>query len=266
MISVIIPTLNEEETIGACLASIAAQSIPRETYEIIVVDGGSTDRTCEIAAPFADRVVPQERKGIGGARGDGANAARGEVLVFTDADTRHPSDWLAQIQDALTTGGYDVCTGPVRFYNETFRSAIIRGWRQCYLLLHPFGFYWLIGSNFAVTQEMYHRAGGHRDISILEDYDLSLRLAEAGARCTYDRCISVSTSARRLKGIIPYTGIYLTGFYHYHITKSQEHLLNYPQPRTITLQRFTGTHDLKEARKKISAAWCELILNGPRFD
>ena len=266
MISIIIPTLNEEQTITECLGSLATQSIPRDSYEIIVVDGGSTDTTCEIAAPLADQVVSQKRAGIGGARGDGASAANGDILVFTDADTRHPPTWLETIQEELTTGGYDVCTGPVRFYNQTARSYIIQTWRQYYLLLHQFGFYWLIGSNFAVKKDVYVKAGGHRDISILEDYDLSVRLTKAGARCTYDRSTTVLTSARRLKGIIPYTAIYLTGFYHYYITKSEDSLLKYPQPRTIALQRFHKPGDLKEARKKIVAAWCKLILNDPRFD
>ena len=266
MISIIIPTLNEEETITACLESLTSQTIPRNSYEIIVVDGGSTDHTCEIAAGPADRIISQKRAGIGGARGEGAGAAEGDIFVFTDADTRHPPTWLETIHNELTTGGYDVCTGPVRFYNRTIRSCVIQGWRQYYLLLHHFGFYWLIGSNFAVKKDVYMRAGGHRDISILEDYDLSLRLAKAGARCTYNRRTAVQTSARRLKGILPYTGIYLTGFYHYHITGSEEGLLKYPQPRTITFERFTKPGELKEARKKIVSAWCKLILNGPRFE
>lgn len=238
MISVIIPTLNEEATILDCLESLAAQSIPRGTYEIIVVDGGSSDRTCEYAATVADRVIFQKRTGIGGARGDGAEVANGDILVFTDADTRHPPAWLETIQEVLTTGGYDVCTGPVRFYNRTLCSCIIRGWRQYYLLLHPFGFYWLIGSNFAVKTDVYIRAGGHRDISILEDYDFSLRIFDAHARCVYDRRAVVLTSARRMKGILGYAGIYLTGYYHYHIIRRAEGLLNYPYPRTIALQRI----------------------------
>ncbi|WAI00489.1 glycosyltransferase [Methanogenium organophilum] len=266
MISVIIPALNEEDTILACLQSLTDQTIPRDSYEIIVVDGGSTDHTCDLAAGLADRVMFQNRAGIGGARGEGAMAAAGDILVFTDADTRHPNTWLETIQEELTTDGYDVCTGPVRFYDQTIRSCVIQGWRKNYLLLHHFGFYWLIGSNFAVKKDAYMRAGGHRNISILEDYDLSLRLAEAGVRCTYDRRTAVQTSARRLKGILPYTCIYITGFYHYHITGSEEGLLKYPQPRTITFQRFTKPTDLKEARQKIVSAWCKLILNGPRFD
>ncbi|MDK2973864.1 MAG: hypothetical protein PWP08_235 [Methanofollis sp.] len=263
MISIIIPVLNEEETILDCLRSLTAQSIPRDMYEIIVVDGDSSDQTCAIAATLADAVISQKRSGIGGARGDGAVAAKGDILVFTDADTHHPSTWLETIQEKLTLGGYDVCTGPVRFYNRTICSEIIRGWRWHYHLLHPFGFYWLIGSNFAVKRDVYFRVGGHRDISLLEDYDLSLRLSSADVRCIYDRNAVVFTSARRIKGIFRYTGIYLAGFYHYYITGSNDDLLKYPHQREITPQKFAISDDLKKAREKIIAAWSKMILAGP---
>lgn len=262
MISVIVPALNEEATILDCLESLAAQSIPRGTYEIIVVDGGSSDRTREYAKPVADRVISQKRAGIGGARGDGAEAANGDILVFTDADTRHPPAWLETIQEVLTVGGYDVCTGPVRFYDPTFRSCLIRGWRQYYLLLHPFGFYWLIGSNFAVKKDVYIRAGGHRDISILEDYDLSLRLFDAHAECIYDRRIVALTSARRMKSILGYAELYLTGYYHYHVTGRAEGLLKYPYSGTIALRRSALSNDLKSALKKINNAWGKVIGYG----
>lgn len=262
MISVIIPALNEEATILDCLESLAAQNIPRETYEIIVVDGGSSDLTRERAATVADRVISQKRTGIGGARGDGAEAANGDILVFTDADTRHPPAWLETIQEVLTTGGYDVCTGPVRFYNPTFCSCLIWGWRQYYLLLHPFGFYWLIGSNFAVKKVVYIRAGGHRDISILEDYDLSVRLFDAHAECIYDHRIAVLTSARRMKGTLGYAELYLSGYYHYYVTGRAEGLLNYPHSGTIALQRSAFFDDLKLALKKINNAWVKVIGYG----
>jgi len=66
MISVIIPSYNEEENIAQCLVSLSHQNIARGEYEIIVVDGGSTDDTCEIARKYADKVFTQTSKKVGG--------------------------------------------------------------------------------------------------------------------------------------------------------------------------------------------------------
>ena len=62
MISVIVPTYNEEESIASCLESLCNQTIPRGAYEIIVVDGNSKDRTREIAAKYADPDFVQRGK------------------------------------------------------------------------------------------------------------------------------------------------------------------------------------------------------------
>ena len=71
MISVIIPSFNEEENIAQCLVSLSHQTVNKSDYEIIVVDGGSTDKTCEIARKYADMVFIQTSKKVGGARNDG---------------------------------------------------------------------------------------------------------------------------------------------------------------------------------------------------
>ncbi|MFY1645005.1 glycosyltransferase, partial [Methanoculleus bourgensis] len=97
MISVVVPTYNEEQNIERCLESLADQTVPRETYEVIVVDGNSKDRTRELAEPLADSVFIQKSKRVGGARNDGAMAASGEVVATTDADCILPRDWVERI-------------------------------------------------------------------------------------------------------------------------------------------------------------------------
>src|SRR5579863_6331323 len=93
MVSVIVPARNEEACLGACLESLVAQA--DVSFEIIVVDDGSTDRTREIAQSFpAVRVVeagplPPGWSGKNNALVAGANEARGTWLLFTDADTVH---------------------------------------------------------------------------------------------------------------------------------------------------------------------------------
>jgi glycosyltransferase involved in cell wall biosynthesis len=113
MISVVIPSFNEAERIEQCLISLSRQSIPRDEYEIIVVDGGSKDRTREIAEKYADYVFIQTSPKVGGARNDGALHAKGEIIATTDADTILPPDWLKQIQKGFKNKDVVMLYGPV---------------------------------------------------------------------------------------------------------------------------------------------------------
>jgi len=74
-VSVIVPAYNEAENIGRCLASLSHQTIPRSEYELIVVDGGSSDATVAEAEPLCDLVFVQESERVGGARNDGVKRA-----------------------------------------------------------------------------------------------------------------------------------------------------------------------------------------------
>lgn len=103
-ISIIIPTYNEEGVVGKCL-----ESLSRQTYkdlEIIVVDDGSTDKTvskCQM--PNAKcQILRQEHKGPGAARNMGAKEARGEILVFVDADMTFESDFIEKLVEPIISG------------------------------------------------------------------------------------------------------------------------------------------------------------------
>ncbi|MFA5413863.1 MAG: glycosyltransferase [Methanoregula sp.] len=267
MISVIIPALNEQGSIDYCLRSLLEQTIDRDSYEIIVVDGGSGDRTRDIAGQYADLVISQKRGGIGGARGDGVEASQGDILVFTDADTLHRRNWLELIRENLTGQGYDVSTGPVLFYDRTFRSELIQLWRKQYKIFHLFGFYWLIGSNVAMKRDAYDRIDGHRDISLLEDYDLSVRMFKEGdIACYYDPRQAVYTSARRLGNLLSYMMIYMYGHYHYHVTKNPAQLLQYPRFDAMDLRLISGIIGMKQVNEKISSSHAKFMSTIEKLD
>lgn len=84
MLSIIIPTLNEEKSLPSLLSSIKKGGY--DDYEIIVADAGSTDKTVEIAKKFGCRVVPGGLPAKG--RNNGAKQAKGDILFFIDADVR----------------------------------------------------------------------------------------------------------------------------------------------------------------------------------
>jgi glycosyltransferase involved in cell wall biosynthesis len=267
MISVIVPTMNEGEHIGGCLASLANQSLDRSEFEIIIVDGNSEDETREIAHEYADKVIIQQHRGIGGARKDGVEASSGDLLVWTDADTLHNSNWLALIRANLCENGYDVCTGPILFYERTLRSELLSLWRKQYNLFHLFNFYWLIGSNMAMKRDIYEKINGHRDISLLEDYDISVRMFRKGSiRCRYDSRQEVYTSARRLTNLVTYLMVYLYGHYHYHVTRDYQRLLKYPHFDKMDLEVMLEVAGLKDVNRKLGEMQGRIVKNFDKFE
>ena len=97
-VTVVIPTLNSDETLDKCLASIKANSC-RYDYEIIVIDGGSTDTTIEIARKYNVKVLNGQPRRIN--RNIGVEQAGGDIICFTDSDCLVPQDWLEKLVDGL---------------------------------------------------------------------------------------------------------------------------------------------------------------------
>jgi GT2 family glycosyltransferase len=95
-ISVVVITYNEEKSIRDCLESLAALDYPRGSYEVIVVDA-SDDRTSDIVASFDGVRLIRAAKGFSSQKNAGLEAARHDLIAFTDADCRVPPDWLRVI-------------------------------------------------------------------------------------------------------------------------------------------------------------------------
>lgn len=111
-VSVVIPTLNEEAVLAGCLQSLAAQTLSRETFEVIVADNGSRDLTVAIALRFQAalrlRVLHRQGVPVSALRNLGATAARGRFLAFLDADCIAPPDWLEAAMGLLSRPGCGV--------------------------------------------------------------------------------------------------------------------------------------------------------------
>lgn len=98
--SIVIPCYNEARYIAQTLESFKHQSYTGH-YEIIIVDNNCTDDTVAIARPYGVTVVSESRTGVCWARQAGTEAASGEIVISTDADTYYPEDWLKNIDAAF---------------------------------------------------------------------------------------------------------------------------------------------------------------------
>ncbi len=103
-ISIVIPTLNEEKNLPKVL-----KDIPKDIYEVIVVDGHSTDRTVEIAKKFGAKVISDD-KGKGSALRRGMKTANGDIVIMMDADCSHKSSEIGLLTEGIKAG-FDVCMG-----------------------------------------------------------------------------------------------------------------------------------------------------------
>ncbi|KLK87653.1 glycosyl transferase [Methanoculleus sediminis] len=198
MISVVVPTYNEEQNIERCLASLADQTVPRETYEIIVVDGDSKDRTRELAEPLADRVFIQTSKRVGGARNDGAMAATGNIIATTDADCVLPRDWVERIERNFAERDIVQLYGTVYPIEDGLRNRLSLLGANIFSRLGYYTrtIYFTLGCNTAFDREAFVRAGMYRCIDAGDDLEIAQRMRKLG-KVRLDPRLKVGFSMRR---------------------------------------------------------------------
>ncbi len=110
-VSVIIPTRNEEAAIGTVLKEVHGALRPLGSYEVIVVDTNSTDRTREIATSLGGRVIPEPRRGYGRAYKTGFRAARGNIIAALDGDLTYPPPRIPEFVALVERGDADFVSG-----------------------------------------------------------------------------------------------------------------------------------------------------------
>jgi len=195
-ISVVIPTRNEEAFIGACLKAVFAQT--RKPDEVIVVDNGSTDGTVEIAIGMGAKVVNCPTPGVAVARQAGLEAATGDWVATTDADSRPLPEWLELLERRMDTAV--AVYGPMRMFGlprwqeELTELGYGVFLKLMALLRRPN----LGGANMAFERELGLRVGGYPNVHTSEDVLLGLALKKQGA-IRYVPGALVLTSARRVQ-------------------------------------------------------------------
>jgi len=188
-ISIIVPVLNEAQVISESLAALAP--LRQRGHEVIVVDGGSSDKTTDLARRAADRVVSAPR-GRASQMNAGAALARGEVLVFLHADTRLPEDAGARILQGLAASGRAWGRFAVRIEGENRLLPVI----AFFMNLRSRATGIATGDQaIFVRREAFERAGGFPPLELMEDIALSHSLKRVSRPlCLADKAV---TSGRR---------------------------------------------------------------------
>jgi glycosyltransferase involved in cell wall biosynthesis len=200
-ISLVIPTYNEEKGIKKFLKQFRHQTLSKNDFEIIVVDGDSTDKTREIAERYADKVIIQKSKGVGGARNDGVEIAKADIVATTDADVIVAPFWLEKIVDHfekdkemifLFGSNYPITKNKViRFFAGLKRmlNQILAKFNITYLAEGP---------NSAFRKKSFLEAGGYVDMPIMDDTEITSRMRKLG-KIVYDNSLFVYSSIRRME-------------------------------------------------------------------
>ena len=193
LVSVLVPTLDEERELPALLDALGA--LPGR-WEVVVADGGSRDGTVALARahPSAPLVV-DARGGRAAQLNSAAHRATGDVLLFLHADSRLPCDAYASVAEAWRTPGVAGGNFALRFDGD---GAFERVLGAVYTFQRAHGYYYG-DSSVWVRREAFDALGGYREIPIMDDYDFVRRLERFGAT----RCLPgpATTSARRWRAL-----------------------------------------------------------------
>jgi rSAM/selenodomain-associated transferase 2 len=174
MVSVIIPTLNEEDNIVPCIRSVRREEAD---CEIILADGGSSDGTLERAGACKGVRIVRSGRGRGLQMNRGAAAAVGDVFLFLHADTRLEEGWsraaLSLLDDSSVVGG--AFTFRVDSDRRRYRLIEFLVRLRCGILKLPYG-----DQGIFVRREIFESLGGYREVPLMEDVDMIGRMKKKG--------------------------------------------------------------------------------------
>jgi len=197
-VSVVVVAKNEEQNISPCIESILAQNYPRDGYEVIIVDGGSTDRTQEIVRRYPVGLIVADRAIIGYQRNMGVRNAQGGYVAFTDADCVADREWLRKLVKALEDGesGVVAVGGPNLVFDTDPDFARVVGYMQETLAgsggsaqsraIRKAGYVKSIPNCNIMYRADALKSGKYDDrLSCGDDSDINYRLAKRGYRFMY---------------------------------------------------------------------------------
>lgn len=192
--SIIVPAYQAAHVVPHCVAALRDQSLARDTYEIIVVDDGSTDATAAVAEKALlggpGRVLRVPHGGPALARNAGARVAQGRVLLFTDADCEPAHDWLARMIAPFSAADISGVKGAYRTQQTAWVARFVQQeYQEKYDRMAALPTIDFIDTYAAAyRREVFLDSGGFDAAytsATVEDQELSFRLAERGHRLVF---------------------------------------------------------------------------------
>lgn len=172
MISVIVPTRNEEELLSRCLESVLSE---KEELELIVVDGNSSDRSLEVACNYTKQVLALKNSNLAAQLNAGADIAGGDILLFLHADSILRPGSIAQLKKISTRvvgGAFKMQLDDNRFF---YRLLSLGGNLYCRFTGTYFG-----DRGIFVRSSIFEQIGGFSPLPIMADVEFSRRLHRYG--------------------------------------------------------------------------------------
>lgn len=197
MLSIVIPTLNAEKDLARCLAALVPAVVDGLVKDVVIADGGSSDRTLKIADQAGAKAIHTDA-GRGGQFAEGAKAAKGQWLLFLHADTVLAPGWHSDamaFMEAVDTGRRNACAAAFGFaldddgFAPRFVESMV-GVRSGLMKL-PYG-----DQGLLISRALYSEIGGYKPMAMMEDVDIVRRLGSR--RVTTLRAKAV-TSAQRYR-------------------------------------------------------------------
>lgn len=226
MLSIIIPTLNEEKCLPVLLKEIKRQNFSGD-YEIIVADAGSVDKTIKIAKSFDCKIVKGGTVAKG--RNEGAKIAEGDIFLFTDADNVYlPDNFLNNLLEEFERRRLDISSFPI-YPKEGFLDKIAYGiYNNWVWLIQRFSAY--ASNSILVRKNIHQKIGGFdEEIKLAEDHFYAKRGKKFG-KFGFIKTAPVLTSARRLKkdgSLKTYFKYLIAGIYMFFLGPIKKDIFNY---------------------------------------
>ncbi|MEO6843612.1 MAG: TIGR04283 family arsenosugar biosynthesis glycosyltransferase [Ginsengibacter sp.] len=220
MISIIIPTYNEEENVAETIAEIRKRDIDKLISEIIISDGQSVDATVSIASNAGATVVVSEQKGRAAQMNYGASIAKGEILYFLHADSVPPENFTLYILNAVEKN-YQAGSFRLAFdYQHWFLKV------NCWFTRFDVNAVRFGDQSLFVTKNVFENCGGFDEkLLMMEDQEIIHRIKKYGKFIVMND--AVTTSARKYldNGIYRMQFIFFRIWLLYYFGYSQEYLL-----------------------------------------